>query len=794
MVPPMKRVTGLLLAVMLALVAQSTTAAAQSTGPAPLDTAYCTERYSSVPGISLDDQRLASEIDRLEQLGYNARVVMLDQVTTRGTPARQNNAQDEKELTAAAYAFTEGLVEECDDLRAGPEKDPKLILMVVGVNERFTYFNWGEDLNQWLGTFENPKIQFALDASGAEFRRSDFPGGAAAALDKIHGKITYVSPWSLIPWGKIFMAIGAIALLGLMAWGVASILRRRRERAEHIEAVNAVADRVNTSYYNLTVRLDESDPTNVDNVPFKVRSLERRLAESEITPLKVRLATALEAMPHAGISELSLIQARAASDARDQGALRKLENVASSLDDQLDSIRNNITLLEAKMSELSEQLRQLPEYAERSEDRRDDALTAVQTAKEAGFFTSVMEKRLTGADVELAKAVKAASTGEVSSSIASYQLANRVYAEVADTATKLTERRDSLNERTNKLNAMLEVRTSQVNRGREVFRRLSSEYNPETWRTVSGNGAESDKRLESTRVNLGLVRSQLDMAVQEFDEAEVNLDQIDVWLSEVDSYMRSMSKLLEELDETRESIEGQFQEVRDELTVTRNYVSQNRETLQRGNIDELIRSLDGQSAILDQIDSGLQEELPHYLDLGRKLNKVDKDLDELTEDLTEVYDRVRSTERRVKSLIDSSKTRFNRADQYIEDHRSDVDDDARRELQRARNAHDRAVADHRSGLSVSQMVVLIDLLDSAEDAADKAQSLAESDFSSAEDARDRAARLRRQRNSTSYSSSSSSSSGSWGSIGGGGGSSFGSFGGGGGGSFGGGGGGGGGSW
>jgi len=302
---------------------------------------------------------------------------------------------------------------------------------------------------------------------------------------------------------------------------------------------------------------------------------------------------------------------------------------------------------------------------------------------------------------------------------------------------------------------------SKIDEVRAVFLVMRDEYAPEMLDSVMGNGSEAEKRVETIAAAIKDIEKAISREVQDWDGAYKLVNQSDVWLKEIEGLLSAIGQLKTNIENAKREVKIEIGDAKSDIDKALAYIKQHDADIDDGLEDDL-KAAEGK---LQESQNELRKSKPHYIKALKLAREANSKADRIFEKSVEQHEYAERQRKQAVSLLNEAERSIDTAESYINNHRSDVEQAAKSDLQSAQSWFWQA-------RQTSDIKAVIERAKRADDLADSAYAKAKRDVSDAEDERDRRRRAAEQaRISSSFSSSNSSHSSNWGSSRGGGGSS-----------------------
>jgi uncharacterized membrane protein YgcG len=676
-------------------------------------------------------------------------------------------------------------VEDCESWQApdGVRKNNLLVFVIsMDRNQGIFYGDTWEPV--WPN---NAELRIQQEVMRPYFGESDFSGGFVAGMeqaardidafrdpDRGGGPTTvtnkeaadYSGLWRVMLWALIFAVVAALIGFG---WFV---LNRRRKAESARKVARQEARNAKDAVTTITNRLGDPTAATVRQAQvnkYAITGDERadRLRQaledvsSNLEQAQNEMATAASSIGQAedddldvGVYELmtdryttALEYARAADEANTQ-----IDEISDEIESAYRDANRNIAAAQTRLDGLNASVATL-----QAEGIHVDDIVAhtTATAQALDKASANVENLTVLQDIELV-------------------MDHLVLGEEA--LGLLNDRREQLARDIPALEVRIDAVSDTVDVSGQAFDHITAAFDDSNWEAVRGNGTEAQKRIGTAETLLSEARDQSGVDQQHWDEAIGSVQKANQALDKAEALLRSITELEKNLNTAASESRNNVTVVRQEIVTAQRYIEERDDDIRESLEDDLRAALD----ILDEAERLLADPKPNYLHVISLINEADQKGDLAYEQAVGEHEAAERLRRQAASKLSEAERAVSQADEYIDDHDSDVGNAAESYLRDA--AGD--LANARSSNDPSDVIAHAD---AAISRANDAYSRARSDFSNAEQERARERRRREEEeerrrrssySSSSYGSGSFGSSSSWGSFGGGGGGSSSVFGGG----------------
>jgi len=677
--------------------------------------------------------RVQDAADKLMKLGADVRVRTIQ---TDGDAGNLDNYADRVMTACASWR--------------GPDGNYKNNMIAVFVSmEHEDGLFVGDDWKDSIGP--NWK-RIEADLMAPKFSEGDFAGGFVSGMEEIARLVNLqVHPPTAVPqqqvpnvvviipttqqevrsetpppdlsglWNVLLWIVG-LAILGLAGYYAfkavtkyLEILGKTRvaQQKAKIQKV-AAASRVNTWDGKL------------QPVQAKLADLQQRVAPGDLQPITSQVNTSVQIANQA--AEKFYEQNHSAGDPNvPRLTIQEYLNIAGAFEDILQDMGKAEGILsqaEMRIDQLVEYIAQAPKAVEKLQGLITGAETHIQTIAGKGYKVEKYLGVLSEAKKSLAEVQKAIAAKK-------YGLAMKLANTTSDQVAAAVGDAESLPQKIQALqNLLRQVKTrnesvkSAIAAGKAIFDAITSQYAETLWNSIKGNGTEATKRVISVDTAIPTVEQYLKMEVQEFDQAETLLKQMVEALDQADSYMRSISSLQDHLKELRRSAPSEILSAQNDIKAAEAYIEQYDPDI----AESLEKDLVENQQLLDTAREMLKQETPNYVQIVKIAQKANSVADNILAEARSEHEAAERKRAKAKSALRDAGAVVSRAEEYIEDHRSDVSRSTMRKLTQAQVLLSQAKEE-------TDLDMQVEIAGKAETLADSAYESAESEFHDAEEAR-----------------------------------------------------------
>lgn len=289
---------------------------------------------------------------------------------------------------------------------------------------------------------------------------------------------------------------------------------------------------------------------------------------------------------------------------------------------------------------------------------------------------------------------------------------------------KLVQQRTDLANGLPALQSRIGQVTDQLGPAKECFDRISAAYVESSWESVRGNGTEAQKRIRDAEEALTDATAESNLDNQRWDDAVQSMQEGNQLLDEAESYLRSIHALESNLAAAKEQAPGEIDAAAADLAKAEQYLNQ-----YAGDVDANLKDdLQKAQRVLAQAKEELSQDKPNYPRVVKLALQANHGADSIYDEAVDDHEAAERLRRQAAAALNQATAAVSKAKEYIEDHSSDVDADAKQKLRQAQTYLQRAQ-------QATEPTIILSEAREAESSADKAYKKAKRDFEEAESRR-----------------------------------------------------------
>lgn len=403
-------------------------------------------------------------------------------------------------------------------------------------------------------------------------------------------------------------------------------------------------------------------------------------------------------------------------------------------------METEIASMEQSVQTVRDLMTTAPEKVVSVQTSYDVAVKAVAAVVNTGYFCKAAKALLVQAEQALEKAKQA--------------LTDRDYleiAELAQTVTELTEQaiesaeseaqfHQELTQEVATQTTDVDALTAHITDGRATLERMKVSFAKHLWYQVVDNPDKADDAVRQVRGMLEQVAQLMDMQVQDWTGADEQLDVVHQAIQDAGWLINSIVNLEAELEKAKAAAAQEITDAEADLKKATLYLTQHDVDVP----ESLETALAEAGKSLELACRMLREAQPDYPEVVRVAREVNATADQILADARSATEQMARVQKAADTELREGQRAVTTADDYIDDHRSDVDSTAKRQLQtaegylaEAQQANEKAqrMGDGQEAEKLSMLSRVAERANKAESEANEALKTAKSDVSDAEEAR-----------------------------------------------------------
>jgi uncharacterized membrane protein YgcG len=631
--------------------------------------------YDGANILGSGESDVESAAGKLEKLGADVRVVTLGSFSP----------------SATLDAYIDKTVDRCPSWQsANGMRKNNLLIFAMSMDEHGLGIFYGES---WKDRIDNSGGSEAIWSTymAPQFANGNFSDGFVDGMkatgDVIKSSGTRSQDNSSSSTGKptdltgLFWVLGIIVglvALGTLIWFIWSRIVEARSNREKLRVARQKALAARDATTTLTNSLGGDDEQAVRRVKVTKYS---QAGESIASELRTALATvegslavSAEAMSLAASAsatpedsdlttgEYELMAERyekarqCAQQAADADAL--IRKISIGLEQSLGNLAVSTTAIESRLTKLDKDVADL---------------------RAEGIHADDIDSQTKAAYVQLGQLKE----NGVELTSLSFQTAAETAADAAEALlAELRQRREQLSQGIPALEQRIAAVRSELDQASQCFERISSTYAPKSWEAITGNGSEAGQRIDAADQSLADARQQSSVEQQEWVTALESLQEGNLLLDKALSLLRSITKLEKNLEKARQEAKPEIDAAAADIDKAKRYIERYGDDIR----DQLGVDLRDALQILNNARREFDLELPNYpmvVELALRANASADDIYKKAATEHEAAERLR---RQAATALSNAQTAVETADEFIDDHDTDVRSSAETALASAKHS------------------------------------------------------------------------------------------------------------
>jgi uncharacterized membrane protein YgcG len=329
-----------------------------------------------------------------------------------------------------------------------------------------------------------------------------------------------------------------------------------------------------------------------------------------------------------------------------------------------------------EVSTVKEQAEKAPEAMVHADECLEGARKAVDEMRTQGF--SVEDAVLQPIEKLLASAKSSTEQKRPDLAYARAAEAETAAKQLSESLRALPARRQALLALMESLPAMISHAQELITAGRHEFDLMDDIYPGDALEAIEGNGSKSEQRVNAmmdAQKVLGTLTSS-----DHFDEAETLAEKIQAWAQEIDSMMRSITALHTNLDAAAKAVDKEVADATNDVKGAQVYLKEHRGEFLDYH-DEALREAEAQLRIaLKELD----QKHPNPIIIVKAARAANQMADTVLEEARQDLEKRQRLLANVETAQREATRVLSKAEEYIEDHSSNVRRNAKAVLQTAK--------------------------------------------------------------------------------------------------------------
>lgn len=693
------------------------------------------------------DQVVIDETGRLSQSDLAKVMTAAQDLTNKGADVRVrvvSGFHGHGNIDQLEQATIQG----CSSLQApdGGRKN-NLVMVFVAPSQRKSGIFFG---GQWTSRLKYRYMDIQTDEMNPRFRDGDLAGGIVAGLNAI-GEII-ATPIAATPtaapitvntkpvdlsglWVFLGWALAIIAFF-IILYCIRKIVKETGERRDASRAAQQKAKAAQGSCSSLILMLNDPNALSV------LRAKLTKAAGQMPAGVEDKLLPRFEAIGNRiknAMSDFSTMNSSGSTGNPEKEGLspeqyETMEGNFRQLKQTLERIREDRDQLASEIEDFSKLVESVPSALSQATQSLTDATAAIAAVAAKGFKTETIQSNVTAAQAKLKQAQASLTAKQYADALKAAGEAQVLGQKANKQAFYLPGLKTTIEDSITTAKARIATVTALIGQARTIFTAISTTYAESCWTTVRGNGTEAEKRIASATGILEQAAQAISMEQQAWSSGTDLVTQANTLLDQAESYLRSISTLKDNLEAAKAGAAKEIDAAASDIETAHGFIHLHdadiRESLE-GNLNQA-------AALVTQAKAILATTQPDYLAVVKLARQAHASADTVLAEAHQEYDVAERQRQKAANLLRDAKHAVDTTREFIEDHRGDVHDDARKYLTEATSALGFAQA-------AKSTEVQITFSQKAENEAEKALSLAQGNFESAESARQEARRAAQRR-------------------------------------------------
>lgn len=588
-------------------------------------------------------------------------------------------------------AYVDGIRQQCPSWQAtdGGFKN-NLIVFAISYDDQDTGIFYG---NQWADPLDSNWTRIVSDYMNPRFGDGDFSGGFVAGINEVNRLIDlkihppaqapvqsgpvvitqqeatdYSGFYRFLIIAAILIALGALIYFGAIWYNQWAKENEKRKRAQQRAKLRKQALTSGIAEWRASVEAVETDILGLseavdETVTNRLTSMVR---EAQVVFEKMlRRYNGLDSS--AGDPD---------TDGLTAGQYDAMETAYAEVLALLQEAQEELAEAVTEHAKVQESSDKAPEALQQAENAMKAALRAVEemTAQEFIIPTDI----LAPAERLLALARKASENKRPD---LTYQRAT----EAADLAKEVTQQVRALPSRheavaafAKSLPALIEKLKARVTDGRKLFDEMDDVYPEDALEPIAKNGSEAEKRVRALEDMLDDLLEFIEK--QHYEKAEALVARGTTWAEEIDSFMRSIAALKKSLDDAARACKKELDDAAADIMKAQSFLTAHKADLEDAQFDALKNAEKALREAMREMD----EAMPNPILVVKFARSANEQADAVLASARAEAEKTVRLRAKAETALREAERLVSKAQEYIEDHSSDVGANAKANLRKAR--------------------------------------------------------------------------------------------------------------
>lgn len=708
--------------------------------------------------------------DQANKLGSEVQSVAMKFEKKFGATVRMQTIQD-----FGGYptfdAYVEHLKNTCSEWQSGD--NGKLISLIVSFGKRDLglYYGdfWKSELDPYYKQIRDNKVKSSL-------RSGELTQAFIIALDEIgkvldapisvahvpqsnvvHETVRVTTPTVVVQkeatdmsglW-YVLKVLSFALLFSIIVGGMLIFFRNKKIEQEKRSAAQRKAQSVKTQCSKLINELKLS----IARSKSLVNSLTKLVVAADIVAITELSMSAEKTYSHAS-STYAELPAKMNPNTEDL-SVPEYVTIAKTYGDILESladVRAKSNLIVKQVADIKKRVGEAPERITATEQIIADVIVEVDDVEQSGYHVVPMRARLENVKDMFQQAQKALEDRRYNDVFAFCDSAENEAGIASSNAANLSDLHENILDQIVLTEEDLKKTHEIITAGKKIFFSVSKEYLASAWMPVRGNGTEAENVVIDAMQLVQQAKQFVTMDEQKWEQAQALLDKSKSLIAKAQSLIHSITELKNNLDIAKANVHKEIRDAQADIKKADEYIS-----MYDADIDDIWWSaLDNAREDLETAKVLLQEVKPDYVRAMKLAMSANNEADHILDRAEDERETMVRKRRRLATARSAAERSLSAAEEYLQDHRSNISSRARGKIRDARERFDDTSMSSNDVLNIGEAIMRIENVSSM---ADSALDIAQNDVYDAQSSI--------SGGSSSWGTSSSSiggsSSGSWGS-------------------------------
>ncbi|XLQ20522.1 MAG: TPM domain-containing protein [Candidatus Moraniibacteriota bacterium] len=378
-------------------------------------------------------------------------------------------------------------------------------------------------------------------------------------------------------------------------------------------------------------------------------------------------------------------------------------------------------LIAKQVADLKQRVSEAPKRISAVKQILVEAVVKITHVEESGYFVLPMLARMENAN-DIFNQAQAALEGHRYNDVFTFCDSAEDEAEIASSnAVNLPELHEAILDQIVSTEESLKKTHEIIAAGKEIFFSVSKEYLASAWMPIRGNGTEAENAVIDAMQLVQQAKQFVTMNEQNWEQAQSLVNQSNLLIAKAQSLVHSITELSNNLDIAKANVHKEIRDAQADIEKTDEYISMYDADIDDGWWNDLTKAREN----LEMAKVILQDVKPDYVRAMRLAISANKSADHILDQAENERETMVRKRRRLATARITAEQSLSVAEEYLQDHRSDISSRARNKISNARERFDNA----KNFTNISEAITRIQ---SVSNMVDSALDIAQSDVSDAQ--------------------------------------------------------------